>query len=168
MALRSCKRLSCSPCTRRAAIVLSLAVLISGVSVWAQNTNGRVIGFVADPQGAAVAGAKVTVTNLGTNLSWNTVTDGNGSYQVLDVPIGMYKVTVESRESGPVANRRLAMPEQPRVFEPMRFWRLSHRLTNLASNLGVPLCVFVDVICQRTEQAVPRAAALDRPQPKIG
>jgi hypothetical protein len=47
MALRSCKRLSCSPCTRRAAITLSLAVLIFGVSVWAQNTNGRVIGIVA-------------------------------------------------------------------------------------------------------------------------
>jgi Carboxypeptidase regulatory-like domain/TonB dependent receptor/TonB-dependent Receptor Plug Domain len=97
MALRSCKRFSCSPCTRRAAITLSLAVLIFGVSVWAQDTNGRVIGIVTDPQGAAVAAAQVTVTNAGTNVSWNTVTDGKGSYQVLDVPIGMYKVTVESR-----------------------------------------------------------------------
>jgi outer membrane receptor protein involved in Fe transport len=97
MALRSCKRLSCSPCTRRAATTLSLAVLIFGGSVWAQNTSGRVIGIVADPQGAAVAGAKVTVTNLGTNVNWNTMTDGKGSYQVLDVPIGMYKVTVENR-----------------------------------------------------------------------
>jgi outer membrane receptor protein involved in Fe transport len=97
MALRSCKRLSCSPCTRRSATTLSLAVLIFGVSVWAQNTSGRVIGIVADPQGAAVAGAKVTVTNLGTNVNWNTMTDGKGSYQVLDVPIGMYKVTVENR-----------------------------------------------------------------------
>jgi outer membrane receptor protein involved in Fe transport len=97
MALRSCKRLSCSPCTRRAATTLSLAVLIFGGSVWAQNTSGRVIGIVADPQGAAVAGAKVTVTNLGTNVNWNTMTDGKGSYQVLDVPIGMYTVTVENR-----------------------------------------------------------------------
>src|SRR5580698_9385957 len=97
MALRSCKRLSCSPCTRGAAITLSLAVLIFGVSVWAQDTNGRVIGIVTDPEGAAVTGAKVTVTNLGTNVSWNTLTDGKGSYQVLDVPIGMYKVTVENR-----------------------------------------------------------------------
>jgi outer membrane receptor protein involved in Fe transport len=97
MALRSCKHLSCSPCTRRAAIVLSLAVLIFGVSVCAQNTSGRVIGIVTDPQGAAVAGAKVAVTNVGTNVSWNTVTDDKGSYQMLDVSIGMYKVTVESR-----------------------------------------------------------------------
>jgi len=67
------------------------------VSSWAQNTNGRIVGVVTDPQGAAVAGAKVTVTNAGTNVDWNTTTDGKGSYQVLDVPIGMYRVTVESR-----------------------------------------------------------------------
>jgi outer membrane receptor protein involved in Fe transport len=97
MALRSFKRFSCAPCTRRAAITGSLAVLIFGASLWAQNTNGRVIGIVTDPQGAAVAGAKVTVSNAGTSVSWNTATDGKGSYQVLDVPIGMYKVTVESR-----------------------------------------------------------------------
>ena len=39
----------------------------------------------------------MTVTNVGTNVGWNTMTDGNGSYQVLDVPIGMYQVTVENR-----------------------------------------------------------------------
>jgi outer membrane receptor protein involved in Fe transport len=76
---------------------VSLAVLIFAVSVGAQNTNGRVIGIVTDPQGAAVAGAKVTVANTGTNVNWNTVTDGKGSFQVLDVPIGMYTITVESR-----------------------------------------------------------------------
>jgi hypothetical protein len=36
----------------------------------------------------------VTVTNVGTNVTWNSATDEKGSYQVLDVPIGMYKVTV--------------------------------------------------------------------------
>jgi len=96
MALRSCKRLSCSPSTRRAVIAPALAVLAFTVSVWAQNTNGRVIGIVTDPQGAAVAGAKVTVVNAGTNLTWHTVTDDKGNYQVLDVPIGQYSVTVES------------------------------------------------------------------------
>ncbi|HEV2400034.1 MAG TPA: TonB-dependent receptor [Candidatus Sulfotelmatobacter sp.] len=80
---------------RQTASAVLLAVFLS-VSVHAQNTNGRVIGIVTDPQGAAVAGAKVTVTNIGTNVNWNTVTDDKGSYQVLDVPIGNYKVTVEN------------------------------------------------------------------------
>jgi hypothetical protein len=65
MALRTCNRLSWSLPTRRAALAVSLAVLTFGVSARAQDTNGRVIGIVTDPQGAAVAGAKVTVTKVG-------------------------------------------------------------------------------------------------------
>ena len=96
MELRTCKRLFHSPCARRAAIAMSLAVVLTALAS-AQNTNGRVIGIVTDPQGAAVPGAKVIVTNVGTNVSWNTVTDDKGNYQVLDVPIGQYSVTVENR-----------------------------------------------------------------------
>ena len=97
MSSRTCQRSSYLPCARQAAIAVSLAVLIFAVSVGAQNINGRVLGIVTDPQGAAVAGAKVAVANTGTNVNWNTVTDGRGSFQVLDVPIGMYTITVESR-----------------------------------------------------------------------
>ncbi len=81
---------------RRSFFALTLAALFLGVSAFGQNTNGRVIGTVTDSQGAAVAGAKVTVTNTGTNVHRNTVTDSAGTYQVLDVPIGMYSVTVEA------------------------------------------------------------------------
>jgi len=75
---------------------LSLLTFLT-VLASAQNTNGRVIGIVLDPLGAAIAGAKITITNVGTNVVWNTVTDDRGTYQVLDVPIGMYAVSVESR-----------------------------------------------------------------------
>jgi hypothetical protein len=95
MTFRACKCLLCSPCARRMAITLSLAALFTAFAS-AQNTNGRVIGIITDPGGAAVARAKVTVTNVGTNVTWNTETDERGSYQVLDVPIGMYKVAAES------------------------------------------------------------------------
>jgi len=83
-----------SACVRRFCVTLILAAWFE-VSVFAQNTNGRLIGSVTDPLGAAVAGARVGVTNVGTNAHWNTLTDSAGTYQVLDVPIGMYSVTVE-------------------------------------------------------------------------
>jgi outer membrane receptor protein involved in Fe transport len=86
---------SLSFCGLRSVRALILILSIFTISVFAQNTNGRVIGTVSDPQGAAVAGAKVGVTNLGTNVRWNAVTDSTGTYQVLDVPIGMYSITVE-------------------------------------------------------------------------
>lgn len=84
----------CSHWTWRSIGAAALATFLFTVCAAAQNTNGRVIGIVSDPQGAAVAGAKVTVTNVGTNVTWNTTTDDKGSYQVLDVPIGMYRVTI--------------------------------------------------------------------------
>src|SRR5271155_1380004 len=83
-------------CVRRCLLSVILAALLFGVSAVAQNSNGRVIGTVTDPQGAAVAGAKVTVTNSGTNVHRNSVTDSAGTYQVLDVPVGLYSVTVEA------------------------------------------------------------------------
>jgi len=94
MTLRTCMRIFRSPRARQVAIALPLAVFLT-VPASAQNTNGRVIGFVTDAKGAAVVGAKVIVTNVGTNISWNTETDGRGSYEILDLPIGMYKVMVQ-------------------------------------------------------------------------
>ena len=72
------------------------ALLILSIPGAAQNAAGRVIGTVTDQQGAPIPQAKVTVTNVGTNVHWETVTDAdNGTYQVLNLPIGNYSVTVE-------------------------------------------------------------------------
>ena len=80
--------------------LLYLAVLagLSGIGAagtWAQNAAGRILGNVTDPSGASIAGAKVRVTNLARQSSQETVTDNDGFYQVLGLPIGSYRVTVE-------------------------------------------------------------------------
>ncbi len=87
----------------RALIPLSFIAWLAVFSL-AQNTNGRVIGTVTDVQGAAVVGARIVVTNTGTNAHWNTMTDSAGSYQVLDLPIGMYSVAVEAAGFNKVVN----------------------------------------------------------------
>ena len=61
----------------------------------AQNSTGRIIGTVMDAQGAAIAGAKVIVTNTATNAHWETLSGSDGAYQVLELPIGSYSVTAE-------------------------------------------------------------------------
>lgn len=78
--------------------VLSLAfafTLSLAVSAHAQTSTGRVVGFVTDQQGAALVGAKVTVTNADTNVQSTTETESTGSYQVVALPVGNYFVTVE-------------------------------------------------------------------------
>jgi hypothetical protein len=61
----------------------------------AQTSAGRIIGTVTDAQGAVIAGAQITVVNAGTGVAQKTVSNGQGFYQVLELPIGSYTVSVE-------------------------------------------------------------------------
>ena len=60
-----------------------------------QNPTGKLVGMVTDPSGAAIAGARVTVTNTQTGTHSETTTGSDGRYQVLELPIGSYTVTVK-------------------------------------------------------------------------
>jgi hypothetical protein len=82
----------------QARLVLCASVLIgflSSFTLQAQDASGRVIGTITDPQGAIVAGAKITVTNADTKVPRSTVTNRAGQYQILEIPIGRYTVTAE-------------------------------------------------------------------------
>jgi outer membrane receptor protein involved in Fe transport len=79
----------------RALFVFSI-LGIAGVAVQAQDATGRIIGNVTDPSGAPIAGAQVTVVNVATQVVESTKTDNGGFYQVLNLPIGAYQVTVEA------------------------------------------------------------------------
>src|ERR1019366_666201 len=72
------------------------AVLALTCSAFAQMQNGQFSGTVLDPTGAAVAGAKVTVTNPATGLTVSSTTNSNGNYTVKELPIGTYKLTAEA------------------------------------------------------------------------
>jgi hypothetical protein len=61
----------------------------------AQQTLGSLNGTVVDPSGAAVVAATVTATNASINVTRTTTTQGNGFYQIFNLPIGSYVVTVK-------------------------------------------------------------------------
>src|SRR5262245_5965927 len=54
--------------------------------------QGRVVDKVSD----VVVGAKITLSNKATGIEWNTLTDGQGNYQVASVPVGTYRVQIEA------------------------------------------------------------------------
>src|SRR5713226_4503568 len=80
------------------------AVLALTFSAFAQVQNGQFDGAVTDPTGAAIANAKVTVTNPATDLNLSTTTNSSGNYTVKEVPIGTYKLTVEAAGFKTVSN----------------------------------------------------------------
>jgi len=81
---------------RSAMSVALLAVgLLSGSAI-AQVDAGAIRGTVADPTGAVVANAKVTLINDATGLSTSAVTAADGSYTFGPVKIGIYTLNVEA------------------------------------------------------------------------
>ncbi|HKV62361.1 MAG TPA: carboxypeptidase regulatory-like domain-containing protein [Candidatus Acidoferrum sp.] len=83
--------------TRLFTLFAVLTVFLGGIApeTRAQNAAGRIIGNVTDPSGASVTGATVTVTNIATQISQQAVTDKDGYFQALAVPIGTYSVAIE-------------------------------------------------------------------------
>jgi hypothetical protein len=69
---------------------------LANACLYGQNATGRVVGTVTDSQGAVMAGVKITVIEANTQVTRNTVTGNDGSYQVLELPIGNYSVAAES------------------------------------------------------------------------
>jgi Carboxypeptidase regulatory-like domain len=83
----------------RATSAMLRAVLLAAccaAPVLAQQTTGNVRGVVADPNGAAVPSARVTITSKQTNVSQSAQTNDSGEYQFNNLLAGDYNVTVEA------------------------------------------------------------------------
>jgi len=62
----------------------------------AQAVYGSILGTLTDPQGAAVAGAKITVTNQRKGTTDETSTNADGNYSVTHLVPDLYTVSAEA------------------------------------------------------------------------
>ncbi|MDZ4801400.1 MAG: TonB-dependent receptor [Bryobacteraceae bacterium] len=74
--------------------LLALLVMLYG-PLLAQFETSTVLGTVKDRSDASVSGAKVTLTNVDTNISATKDTDETGSYEFGNVKPGRYRVAAE-------------------------------------------------------------------------
>src|SRR6266404_2397388 len=61
----------------------------------AQAVYGSIFGTVTDPSGAAVAGAKVTVTSATKGTTFDTTTNSDGNYSVTHLIPDIYNIRAE-------------------------------------------------------------------------
>ena len=71
-----------------------LSILIVSSVALGQVLYGSIVGNVTDPNGAAVSGAKVELTNVATGAASSTTTEESGAYKINDLQVGTYKVTI--------------------------------------------------------------------------
>ena len=93
---------------KRLALVALLLALAAPRAVFAQVDRATVSGSIKDAGGAVLPGATVTVTNLATNVATQQTTTETGSYLVVNLIPGKYRIDVElSRLQEAVADRHL-------------------------------------------------------------
>jgi hypothetical protein len=79
------------------------AVLACSTVAYSQSsTSARLAGSITDSSAAIVPNVKVTVQNLGTNLTETVQSDSSGNYAFNSLPVGQYKLTATSDGFAPV------------------------------------------------------------------
>ena len=80
---------------QRIVLVLSLTLLSSLGSLWAQSDRATITGNVTDPSGAVIVGATVAATNTATRVSTRTTSTSTGNYTIPSLRVGTYELSVE-------------------------------------------------------------------------
>jgi hypothetical protein len=113
-------------------LALVTAFLLASSSLSAQTTlsTGSIVGTVTDPSGAVVAGAKVVVTNTGTNQTVSLTSNSAGAFSTGPLDPGTYNVQVSAKGFSTVSqnvtvqvgntasmNARLALGAESTILE---------------------------------------------------
>src|SRR5215469_8643190 len=80
----------------RQAFFLAAIMGTLGASLWAQLPTATLNGTVTDPQGAAVASARVVITSKATGIVRDATASSNGQYVVTNLDPGQYDIRFEA------------------------------------------------------------------------
>lgn len=77
-------------------ILIAFTIFLTAICANAQSETATLLGTVRDANAAVLQGSNVTLKNLATGTSSTTTTDANGDYQLVNVKIGVYQITVDA------------------------------------------------------------------------
>src|SRR6185369_4872044 len=101
------------------------------VSGLAQSNTGSIVGVVQDANGSAIAGANVTITNVGTNDNKTVQANTEGYYEALSLPTGVYRIVAKASgfEDATLSEVRLAVGDRLRMDLQMGVGAVSANVT---------------------------------------
>ena len=77
-------------------LAFTAAVALCSCHALAQQTLGGITGEVTDASGGVIPNVTVTVVDEQTSLTRTTTTNGSGTYQFVNLPIGTYTITYKA------------------------------------------------------------------------
>ncbi|HZL28172.1 MAG TPA: TonB-dependent receptor [Acidobacteriaceae bacterium] len=75
--------------------LFTVLTLVGASTALAQVDTGAIVGGVTDDSGAAIPGARVTVTEQNTGIKMTVTAGANGEYTISPLKLGLYRVAVE-------------------------------------------------------------------------
>jgi hypothetical protein len=79
---------------KRATFLLLALLLIPILN--AQESRGKIVGFLADPSGAAIPNARLLATHLEMGTNYSATSNGTGNYELPFLIPGIYRLEVEA------------------------------------------------------------------------
>jgi hypothetical protein len=78
-------------------LLFSFVVLCANARMQAQQTTASIRGLIVDASGGVVRDASVTVTQVHTDISRNLLSDSQGNFVFVELPVGSYRLEVAAR-----------------------------------------------------------------------
>jgi hypothetical protein len=104
-------------------ILLAFLLMFSWAAIDAE--TGSLTGMVLDEQGAAIAGAQVTVVSEGSQASFSTTSTPQGSYRFVSLAAGQYRLEVARDGFLPAPPLTVSIASAVTVATPIRLNRQS-------------------------------------------
>jgi len=99
---------------------LSLLAFLFAACAFGQSGNeGSIEGFVTDPSGAVISDVNVTARNIDTAAIYRAVTDGDGRFRFLVLPVGFYEVAAEHPGFATLADKDVEVTVGAKVNLPL-------------------------------------------------
>ena len=149
---------STMPTANRVLLLAALFALIA-FPLPGQEVSAGITGKVSDPTGAAIAGAKVTVSDLDRGTVWPAETNGDGIYALPRIPIGRYELKIEAKGFRTAVQHGivLEMNQRARLDVPMELGALSESIevTGTAALLQTETTLVGSVVSANTNVSLP-------------
>src|ERR1043166_1499808 len=89
--------------------VLIVLMILGSASTLRADVTGSILGVVHDRSQGIVAGAQIVATNIATNFTLETESGADGSFRILALPAGTYKLTVTAKGFRPVVENDIVV-----------------------------------------------------------
>jgi hypothetical protein len=140
-------------------LIIGLCLALCPAISFGQAVFGSVTGTISDPSGAAVSGAKVTITETGKGVSYTTVTNESGNYLQSHLIVGTYDVVMEAPGFETYARRnvRVNVDEVAQVNAQLTVGKVSDVVSVVATEalLKTEKSDVSDTLEQKTVQEIP-------------